>query len=575
MPPLHYVYKHTSTEATTGYFACEPEPAMGLEESLNQLVATPYDDFLHRHLLRSLVASTLDELQVLWRISLATPQKDILAVLLLECAVLNPDHAPLAQIVTCKSPWQDLTPLPYLAWNTLPDKDNHSAWSTIFNANITEHEKLPHPDEIEDEGLLPLYADDMLSTAKAPLPSIAELYATHKNKEGMAWARPPAQETAQRALTLLVDNAILDGVEMRHEASLSPIALLRPWAVRMQINNGRHAFSVEGQAHTYGRGLSLANARASYAMEMIERASTYVSVQDNRILHRDGHMPLYLAKYSELVAGGHTALDPNALPLESPYDDAPLYWLEARKARPVDAPSHMGEEGVFIPAQYVFLFSNLDERSLLMNPGSTGLASGNSLAEAKVAALTEILERDAEATMPYDRARCFVLKSKDERLQALFDDYEARGIYVHFMDITTEFGIPCYQSFVLDKKGGIIRATGASLSGKHAALSALTEVPFAYPNGPASGPAIKGLPVKFLEDLPEYSLDSPTKNLAFLEDLLQQHGYTPLYVDITHEDLEMPVVRALIPGLELSAEWDSFSRICPRLYANYLRMFAE
>ncbi len=391
----------------------------------------------------------------------------------------------------------------------------------------------------------------------------------------MAWSRPPAQETAQRALTLLVDHAVLDGVEMRHEASLSPIALLRPWAVHMQVKNGRHDFVVHGQANTYGRGLSLAHARASYAMEMIERASAYVSVKDNAILHRDGALPLYQARYSELIHNGHHALDPNTLSLESPYTDAPLYWLEARMARKPQAENTppKGEESIFIPAQCIFLFSNLDEVTLMMNPGSTGLASGNSLAEAKVAALTEILERDAEATMPYDRARCFVLRAKDERIQALLDDYEARGIHIHFMDMTTEFGVPCYKAFVLDKKGGIIRATGAGLSGSRAALSALTEVPYPYPHGPASGPAIKGLPQRYLEELPDYSLDSPTKNLALLEDILQQHGYTPLYVDITHEDLEMPVVRAIIPGLELSAEWDRFSRICPRLYANYLRMF--
>ncbi len=535
-------------------------------------------------MLRSLVASSLEELQALWRLSLPQEQKNILAVLLLECAILNPAHAPLTALIhdstSAPLPWQSLTPLSYLAWNALEDKDTHSAWATLFATNITAHEKLPHPDEIEDEGLTPLYTQEELTALvqrqkKGIVPTLAELHAIHKEKTGMAWSRPPAQETAQRALTLLVDNAVLDGVEMRHEASLSPIALLRPWAVHMQVDNGRNAFSVQGQAHTYGRGLSLADARASYSMEMIERASTYVSVQDNKILHRAGNMPIYQARYSELVSGGHNALDPNSFPLESPYADAPLYWLEARKSRAPEANNDTtkGEESIFVPAQFIFLFSNLDEPTLMMNPGSTGLASGNSLAEAKVAALTEIIERDAEATMPYDRARCFVLRSKDERIQALLDDYVARGIHIHFMDMTTEFGVPCYKAFVLDKKGGIVRATGASLSGSRAALSALTEVPFAYPNGPASGPAIKGLPEKFLEELPDYSLDSPTKNLALLEDILQQHGYTPLYVDITHEDLEMPVVRALVPGLELSAEWDRFSRICPRLYANYLHMF--
>ena len=124
-------------------------------------------------------------------------------------------------------------------------------------------------------------------------------------------------------------------------------------------------------------------------------------------------------------------LDPGLLPLEASCPDAPLYWLTARA---VD-----GAE-VLVPAQAVFLFCNLDEPGLFLAGGSTGLASGNSLDEAKVAAITEILERDAEATTPFSRARCFTLRSRDQRIQSLLEDYAARGIRVQFQDLTTELG---------------------------------------------------------------------------------------------------------------------------------------
>ncbi len=563
----NYTYTHTSTEATTGYFACVPEPDRGLIDNLTQLSATPLDDFLHRHVLRHLLSLTPQQVQDQLQ-NIPADSQDICNILLLECAVFSKAHAPLAEKLELPNNYQEFTPLPYLSWNQQEDKEAHQAWAKLFAANITQHEKLPHPDEIEDENLVALYAPKAMDTTNAP--HISEIHAELAAKPGPAWSRPPALDTAQRALTLLVENAVLNGVEMRHEASLSPIALLRPWAIDMQVCNGRHNFQLQGEANTYGRGLSVADARASYSMEMIERASAYAGVADNAISGRAGHIPLFKASYSELIDAGHAALDPNTLPLEAPYHDAPLYWLEAREAT-VDG----SDKSQFIPAQCVFLFSNLDEISLMMNPGSTGLASGNSLAEAKVAALTEILERDAEATMPYDRARCFILRSRDERIASLLDDYAARGIHVHFMDITTDFGVPCYQAFVLDTKGRVTRATGAHLSGARAALSALTEVPYAYPNGPASGPAIKGLPERYLEDLPDYSLESPTRHVALLERLLLSRGYTPLYVDITTEDLEMPVVRAVVAGLELGAELDDFSRISPRLYQNYLNMYEK
>ncbi len=571
---MDYSYKHSVTQSTTGYFSCEPQKPINIEQGIEYLCASPLDDFMHRTILRELMTKSFKELREFLAVQNQEHAQNIAQTLLAECAILHHEFSALLQELDMPfiyANWEKYTPLPYVAWFAQKDKELHSAWSEILTANICEHEKLPHPEELDDEELSPLYHAQDLENDINNLPTLEELHTRFKENPGMAWERPPAQETAQRALQILLENGVLHGIEMRHEASLSPIALQRTWTLNVQVENERNNFTLQGEANTYGRGLSLAQTRASYAMEMIERASSYPSIKDNKILDRDGTILLYHARYSELKNAGHSVLDPNTLPLEAPYNDAPLYWLEARRA-PLSVEAE-GSDTTFIPAQYVFLFSNLDEISLMMQPGSTGLASGNSLAEAKVAALTEIIERDAEACMPYDRRLCFVLNARDERIAALLEDYKARGIHVHFMDMTTEFGIPCYQAFVLDKKGKVVRATAAGLSGQKAVLSALTEVPFAYPNGPASGPAIKGLEQRYLEDLPDYTLESPTRNLALLEEILHLHGYSPLYADITHKDLEMPVVRALIPGLLLSPELDKFSRVSKRLYKNYLSLF--
>mgnify|MGYP002559269219 CR=1 FL=1 len=230
---------------------------------------------------------------------------------------------------------------------------------------------------------------------------------------------------------------------------------------------------------------------------------------------------------------------------------------------------YMGGKAVLVPAQAVFLFCNLDEQSLFLAGGSTGLASGNTEAEARLAALTEIVERDAEATTPFSREGCFVLKSRDERLQALLDDYAARGIQIQFQDITTELGVPVYRCFVMSRRGEVAQATGANLCGSRAALAALTEVPWPYPYGEPTGPALGGLPVRWLEDLPDYSLPSAEASCKLLEKTLCAQGRTPLYVDISRKDLDMPVVRALVPGLELTADFDRFSRPSLRLLARY------
>lgn len=569
--PFAYAYTHTTTEATTGYFSCEPVPPLPFDEALSRLETSPMDEFLHTYVLRQLGERPLAELEVLGVMALGAtqnplqPERPVLAALLLECALLHSTFAPLKELfqphlTAASRALCAYTPLLFLRWSLLEDTSLHAAWSKLFAANSTDHRPLPHPND-EDLPLLDLPAADSAGQS-ATLPS---LHAALKATPATPWGRPPAQETAARALEVLVENGIIAGVEMRHEASLSPIALLRKWQVGIAVNSGALHYTLQGEATTYGRGLSVADARASYAMEMVERASAYASVDENGIVGAAQPMPLIKARYSELCTQGTAALNPNTMPLDIPYDDAPLYWLEAQAAD--------DHSCVLVPAQAVYLFWNLDEPALMQSAGSTGLASGNTLAEAKQAALTEIVERDAEATTPFNKRDCFTLRSNDPRLQALLDDYAARGIYIQFQDITTEFGLPCYRCFVRGHKGALAQATGAHLNGARAALAALTEVPYPYPHGPQSGPALPHLPERILEELPDYSLESPTRNLILLEKLLHAHGRQVLYVELTREDLEFPVVRALVPGLELTTEFDTYSRIRPRLYHRYLAMF--
>ena len=98
----------------------------------------------------------------------------------------------------------------------------------------------------------------------------------------------------------------------------------------------------------------------------------------------------------------------------------------------------------------------------------------------------------------------------------------------------------------------------------------LTETPYPYPNGPASAPVPAGLARRRLSELPDYRLGSPSDNLRLLEEVLISHGHAPVYVELTREDLEFPVVRAIVPGLELTADFDAHSRPSVRLFRRYL-----
>jgi ribosomal protein S12 methylthiotransferase accessory factor YcaO len=64
-------------------------------------------------------------------------------------------------------------------------------------------------------------------------------------------------------------------------------------------------------------------------------------------------------------------------------------------------------------------------------------------------------------------------------------------------------------------------------------------------------------------------------DLQRLESLLAVNQLPPVYVDLTRRDLAIPVVRALIPGLELMADYDRYARVSPRLYRNALALMDD
>ena len=100
----------------------------------------------------------------------------------------------------------------------------------------------------------------------------------------------------------------------------------------------------------------------------------------------------------------------------------------------------------------------------------------------------------------------------------------------------------------------------------------MTETTYPYPGGAPTAPAIPNVVRVPLENLPDYATGDAETDLALLETLLTRNGYRIVYVDLTRKDTGIPVVRAIIPGLEINADFDRFSRLSPRLFRNYLSL---
>lgn len=555
---LEYELRLIETEVAVGYFAAMPADLPSVDDGLARLRSRPMDTFLRRYLLERLRNGSVETLAR--RMGETPPEDAVGRSLLAEAARLSEKFRPLRDRFA-PAELADATPLLYLRAETEPDRDAHRRWIDRFRANIEDHRTLPPRSDVSAPD--PVSEAEMAAFRREPL----ALEALRTEMEGTFPPPSPrrqAEETEIWALERLIDAGVRLGEEMRHEGSLSPIALLREWQLDRTVDCGRHRYRIRGKQTAYGRGLDLPPARAAYRMEIAERVSSFADVGPDGIGNLRTPRPLVRARFSELRAKGVAALDPNRLALEADFPDAPLHWMAAERV------AADGPEPIQIPAQCVFLFSNLDEPDLFEGLGSTGLAAGNTLAEAKVSALLEAAERHCAATTPFSTNTCFHVVARDPQLAKLLVAYSQADIRVNFQDLTPRLGIPCCKCFVTNAAGDVISATGANLDARRALISALTEVPFPFPHGGPSGPgAPRGIIVR-CEDLPDYGTGSAEGDLRLLETLLLRNGVEPIYADLTRSDLEIPVVRAILPGWEVTGDFGPLSRVHPRLFAKYL-----
>lgn len=557
-----YSLTRLRTEAATGYFDCAPAGPSDFDSCLSRARTRPNDEFMRKHLLR--LMCQWDSQALKGRIQRAAGDDRFLKALFLEACLLLPRFAPLRRLFPAgdQDRLAQMSPLIYIKAHRLPDHSLHRRWIDCLRPNFYEHAPLP---VAEKAGLPAPVSAQSLERAMAagnPLETLAASLAPQRKP--MDRTSDP-EALAALALERLAAAGVQVGREMRHEASLSPIALMRNWQLDLTVACGRHRYRLAGEQTAYGRGLELPAARVACVMEIVERVSAYAGIAGDQVKgYRNGYR-LVQARFSELHRQGTAVLDPNRLDLEAPYRDEPLYWIEGRTA------AAAGSRPVLVPAQCVFLFCNLDEVKLFSGLGSNGLGAGSVLAEAKCKALLEAIERDSAAVVPYTPELCFDIETGDARVARLLRNYAGLGIRVGYLDITGPLGLPCCKSFVVGADGQVAAGTGAHLNARRALMSALTETPYAFPNGPPSRPLPPAAVRVPLEALPDYDRGDPEENLRLLEQLLLTNGFAPIYVDLTRADVDLPVVRAIVPGLEMLGDFDRYSRVHPRLYGHYLK----
>ncbi len=188
---------------------------------------------------------------------------------------------------------------------------------------------------------------------------------------------------------------------------------------------------------TSGKGLTPLSSRASAMMEAIERY--YGEIQG-----RSG----ITCSLNELRQRGELALDPRQLIIDrdAEFDgQTRIEWVPARELT--------RDRVVYVPAVSVFVPYTVQPR--LFGSSSNGLASGNSLPEATLHALLEVIERDATTFSELGRTGFQITRDTlPQPALGLVESMESADIDVVVRYVPSDCGLPTFHVSIDDTRSG-------------------------------------------------------------------------------------------------------------------------
>jgi bacteriocin biosynthesis cyclodehydratase domain-containing protein len=321
---------------------------------------------------------------------------------------------------------------------------------------------------------------------------------------------------------------------------------------------------------SFGKGSTAEQGEASALMEAVERYSGIFQGDEIRMTRR----------FTDFPAGD--ALLPNDVQLFSDAQFQARHDHDADDTHPTPEPVDPSAKIEWSP-----VWSLRDQRFKYLPTGlcyffyrdfhtdSNGCAAGNTREEAIVQGFLELVERDAYAIWWYNRVRraAVDLSQFDDSyvrdLQAQFAD-AGRKLWV--LDVTSDLGIPTYVAIMHWMQNGqenIEFGSGAHFDRRIALLRSLTELTQFMSVGMMDGgtgekPSLDGVTPLRLEQYPFLIPDDnpvvpPAPGLKVHDDaaaqvkdcveIARRAGYDFLVLDQTRPDLDVPVVRVIVPGL--------------------------
>ncbi len=316
---------------------------------------------------------------------------------------------------------------------------------------------------------------------------------------------------------------------------------------------GPDAAAMTGTQKQMGKGATPAQAEASALMELMERFSFFSFVHAQRFL---------TARMAELD-GPCTSAD---VLLRSVHDDdtptqrvqtflktCPMRWVPGRNLTK--------DRDEWIPIDWFYLINEYN-----------GPAAGNTLEEALLQALCEVVERHVGSVISHDRRLTPIIdleSVRDEAARELIGKFRRCGIRLFAHDFSLDTGIPtvgvlAYDPETFPHKSEIVFTAGTTSCPEKSLCRALTEVAQLagdFENRTTYKPTLPkygslhearylmtGERTVPIEALPDLSDDNLRVEIHRAVQALSHLGWDVLAVNVTHEGLQIPSVYVIIPG---------------------------
>ena len=340
---------------------------------------------------------------------------------------------------------------------------------------------------------------------------------------------------------------VLDEVKRIDKGRLGIPVFLSKYSVQASM--------ITGTKKQMGKGASEAQAKASAIMEIAERYSLF------RFRERD---EFHVAPLSDVRGQRFGVKDLlKAVHLDKEPDQEELDFLNSFLHQWVDG--YDATKKVVTKAPFSWMWPIFEYN---------GSAAGNSLEEAAVQAICEVVERHVCSLISYKRLLTPTIdldSINDRDLKELVEKFKNKGIHLVLKDFSLGLGIPTVGAVAWDPstypdRSEIVYTAGTSTSPVRAAIRAITEVAQLAGDFDTDGKYLEsGLP-KFktldeadyvldsrdtidLNELPNCSSDNFKTEVTFLASALKRHAGLNVYLaDITDKELQIPAVYAMIPG---------------------------